>query len=50
MSYLGRPGMSLSVSVATWNCSIFKFSLRMCVAAPAWVRARGDTAGVRGDM
>ena len=38
MGYLGRPGISLSVSVATWNCSIFAFSLRMCAARPACVR------------
>lgn len=32
--YLGKPGMSLSTRVATWNCSIFTFSTRICVAAP----------------
>jgi len=32
---LGKPGMSLSTSVATWNCSIFIFSDMTWAAAPA---------------
>ena len=33
--YLGRPGMSLSTRVATWNCNILIFSASTWAAAPA---------------
>ena len=31
---LGKPGNSLSVNVATWNCNILKSSDMMCAGAP----------------